>query len=117
MAENSKIETDVGTDVSLIVPADAELFVGRKDEAKLHSGSIGRIFGYKKVEKTPESMRADLEKLSETVSTIAESLQAKQAGAFGVKTIEIGLAITAEGSIGIATAGVEASVSITLERK
>ena len=40
-----------------------------------------------------------------------------RAAGFEMKSIEIGIAVSAEGSIGVATAGVEASITVTLERK
>jgi len=104
-------------EITLIVPAAAPSATVDKAGGELHTGALARMLGYKKVTIKPDSISADLEKLSDTVYIIADTIEAKKSGSFRVASIEIGLAISGEGSIGIATAGVEASVTVTLERK
>lgn len=50
------------------------------------------------------------------VKVIAENLKVG-VGEYEAEEITIGLAVTAEGKIGIATAGVEASIEVCLRRK
>ncbi len=50
------------------------------------------------------------------VKTIAENLKVGVEG-YEAEEITIGLAVTGEGNIGIATAGVEASIEVCLRRK
>jgi len=103
--------------VALIVPSGPSSTVHDDEGGELQTGAFARLLGYAKVEKSLDEMKADIAKLSDTVSVIASAMQTKQATGFEVKSIEIGLAINAEGSIGVATAGVEASITVTLERK
>lgn len=59
-------------------------------------------------------------KLSRSVSTAVDTVGAELGRSFGeleVDSISIAFAVTAEGDIGIATAGIEASIEVELKRK
>ncbi|MEP7207711.1 MAG: hypothetical protein ABI920_12280 [Casimicrobiaceae bacterium] len=84
---------------------------------ELQTGTLARVLGYEKIDKSLDDLRSDIGKLSETVSVIADTIQTKQGTGFVVTTIEVGVGINAKGSIGIVTAGVEASIKLKLERK
>ncbi len=60
------------------------------------------------------------ERLSTSVADAAKAVQAKifaTIGQFSVEEIAISLAVTAKGDIGIASAGMEASIEVTLKRR
>ncbi|HEX7152217.1 MAG TPA: CU044_2847 family protein [Thermoanaerobaculia bacterium] len=65
---------------------------------------------------SPEQFAAQMEQVIGTVRLVAERLKAG-VGDYSTDEITIGLAVSAEGSIGVATAGVEASIQVTLKRK
>jgi hypothetical protein len=68
----------------------------------------------------PVDAEAFAERLSGSISGTAAIMQrtfAERLGGYEVEQITLSLAVTAEGDIGIATAGVEASVSVSLKRK
>jgi hypothetical protein len=115
--EKARAKTSVEGDISLIVPVGESAPVQDRWGGELQSGALRRLLGFQKIEKSPEAFNAGLEKLSDTVYAIAAAIESKNAAGLRVSSVEVGLAITAEGSIGIATAGVEATVTVTLERK
>jgi hypothetical protein len=60
------------------------------------------------------------ERLSTSVADAAKAVQAKifaTIGQFSVEEVAISLAVTAEGDIGIASAGMKASIEVTLKRR
>jgi hypothetical protein len=63
-----------------------------------------------------DAFAAKFTEIIENVRTIAENLKTS-VGGYEAEEITIGLAVTAEGNIGIATAGVEASIEVYLRRK
>lgn len=78
-------------------------------------GIIRSAFG-RTVDIPYERFSDQLEKAIELVQKVAERVKAQVAD-YAADEISIGLAISAEGSIGIATAGVEASVHVTFKRR
>jgi len=69
---------------------------------------------------TPIDPEIFAEKLSASLSHAAAAIQQKVATTFGSLTLDeitVSLAITADGDIGIATAGLEASIDVTFKRK
>jgi Trypsin-co-occurring domain 1 len=67
------------------------------------------------VEMPAEKLSQQLENIMTIVQTVSASLN-DQVGQYSADQITIGLAITGEGSIGVATAGVEASIEVTFKR-
>jgi RNase H-fold protein (predicted Holliday junction resolvase) len=63
-----------------------------------------------------DSFAAQLEKILAQVQSLATRVKAG-IGEYSADEIAIGLAVSAEGSIGIATAGIEASIEVTLKRR
>jgi hypothetical protein len=117
-AKASKAKTAV-TEVNLIVdeiPAAApnvDRWASRQDVG------FPNPFRAKKVAKSLSSMQEDVDKISAMVTQLAEGFTAKSAtkgNSFSITEIEVALAISGEGSIGIATAGIEASFTLTLSR-
>ena len=63
-----------------------------------------------------EDFATELEKVMGQVQAAARSLRAEVEG-YEADEISIGLAVSGEGDIGVATAGVEASIEVTFKRK
>lgn len=66
----------------------------------------------KAVEIDPEKLRADIGKCLGQMKQVFADLQRPAIVGWKVEHINVGLSISAEGSVGVATAGVEASIEI-----
>jgi len=66
----------------------------------------------KAVEISPDRLRADIGKCLAQMKQVFADLQRPSIDGWNVQHINIGLSISAEGSVGVATAGVEASIEI-----
>ena len=71
---------------------------------------MARSFGI--VERPVEEVKADLERVVGHIHTVLEAMAASPVGDLKLEGLEIGIAISGEGSIGIATVGAEASVTL-----
>ncbi|HEV3376450.1 MAG TPA: hypothetical protein VG126_04155 [Thermoleophilaceae bacterium] len=77
-------------------------------------GFVKRVRAPKDVDLAPfqERLRSVQGQIDELLAAVTPSAVA----GFRLNAVQIGLAISAEGSIGVATAGVEASMSLSFER-
>jgi hypothetical protein len=78
-------------------------------------GIITKALGKATIDVSAEEFKSQLEKVIGLVQTVAARLKAQVAD-YTADEITIGLAVSAEGSVGIATAGVEASIHVNLKR-
>ena len=62
-------------------------------------------------------LKEGLQRVQKQIDGLLAQVNQPSAAGFKLQSVEVALAITAEGSIGVATAGVEASVALTFERK
>lgn len=108
------------TNLTIIVPAAAAAVPERIREAdkggEQHGlrEAVARLVGY--VPKDTEQLD---KKLAETIAQLQEvigKIEKSSVGSMQLKSVEVGLAISAEGSIGIVTAGVETSITLSFER-
>jgi hypothetical protein len=79
-------------------------------------GVITRILG---LEAKPIDSAVFSDQLCESIASAANAVQSKvikTLGKFSLEEIKISLAVTAEGHIGIASTGVEASIEVTLKQ-
>ena len=60
-----------------------------------------------------ERAKDDIEKVQEQVECLLESVGKKDSGKMRLAGVEVGLAISAEGSIGVATVGAEVSITLS----
>lgn len=105
-------------ELPLIVPGSTSPPAARDNQGgELQTGIVSRIFGGQKVTKTVADLPAQLEKLSSSVSQVMEHLGTSIGDAVQFKEVEVALAISAEGSIGFATTGIEATFTVTFERR
>jgi hypothetical protein len=105
-------------EIKLIVPT-ALTPINTRDRAggEQQSGAIARILGFDKtVTKSVESFQEDIGKLAGVVDSLVQSLVQTVGNKARFKEVEVALAISGEGSIGFATAGVEATFTLTFER-
>jgi hypothetical protein len=80
-------------------------------------GAIARILG---LEAKPIDSDVFSDRLCESIASAAHAVQSKVTstlGKFSLEEIKISLAVTAEGHIGIASTGVEASIEVTLKQR
>jgi hypothetical protein len=87
------------------------------DSGVLHSGGIKSWFATKNIKRTVQEIEADLAGVADTISVVAANLVRKVAGEFEMEEIEVALAVSAEGSIGVATAGAEATFTLKFARR
>jgi hypothetical protein len=69
-------------------------------------------FGAKVVEVDPERLRVDIDKCLAQMKQVFADLKHPAIDGWKVEHINVGLSVSAEGSVGVATAGVEASIEI-----
>ncbi len=103
---------------TLIVPAQAPPPDGGQQKPEDFEEQaipvIGRIFH--KSEEIPTGKLEDgLDKVQEQVGDLLGRVKASTVAGFRLSSVEVGLAISAEGSVGFATAGVQASISLSFE--
>ena len=109
--------TDPST-LTLIVPG--EVAVGdaerKPEDFEEHAiPVIGRLFhGSKEVD--IGKLQASLEKAQDQIDALLKKVRKSTVSGYRLSSIEVSLAISAEGSIGVASAGVEASLSLSFER-
>jgi hypothetical protein len=64
-----------------------------------------------------DDVKDQLNAIQGELDCLLESLPTPKKGPFGLSEVEVGLSITAEGSIGIATVGGEISLTLTFARQ
>jgi hypothetical protein len=79
-------------------------------------GFIPRIFTGVTKNVPAEQFGVQMEQVIGKVREVSARLKS-EVGEYNVEEIKIGLAVSTEGTIGVATAGVEASIEVTLKRK
>jgi hypothetical protein len=82
----------------------------RKCDAKLKTffgGTVAKV-----TEIDPAKLRGDIDKCLDQMKEIFADLKRPTMQGWKVEHINVGLTISAEGSVGVATAGVEASIEI-----
>jgi hypothetical protein len=62
------------------------------------------------------AVRSQLDHIQRQIDSLLSALEEPAEGRFRLSDIEIGLAVTAEGSIGVATVGAEVSINLTYSR-
>jgi hypothetical protein len=108
MAENKQIRLIVA---AAPVVAESE----DEDRGGGETHSLKTFFGAKLTKVTEidtETLRADISKCLGQMKQVFADLQRPAMQGWKVEHINVGLTITAEGSVGVATAGVEASIEI-----
>jgi hypothetical protein len=63
-----------------------------------------------------DPVKADLDRVQGQIDTLLASVEAHDSERFRLSQVEVSLAISAEGSIGVATAGVQAGIALTFAR-
>ena len=64
------------------------------------------------VEISPEDLRNNIDKCLQQMKQVFANLKGPTIDGWSVESISVGLSISAEGSVGVATAGMEASIEI-----
>lgn len=101
--------------VTLIVPANSVPATGDRGGGQTHSlQSIVRNVTSKAV--SEETLRSGLESALKQVRTVVANLHSQAVEGWQVESLSVSLAVTAEGSVGVATVGAEASIEVTFQR-
>ena len=101
--------------IKLIVAATAAVEDEEIDRGGGETHSLRSFFGgtvAKAVEISPERLRTDIDKCLAQMKQVFAELKQPAIDGWKVEHINVGLSISAEGSVGVATAGVEASIEI-----
>lgn len=105
------------TNTIKLIITDAPPPSGTEDRlgGKTH-GDIRRAVARATLDVSADEFATQLEAVISVVQTIAGRLKT-QVAEYSADEITIGLAVSGEGSIGVATAGVEASIQVSLKRR
>jgi hypothetical protein len=101
------------------VPRSAVAPTEESEEAFVpHGASLQALWGLgRKKEVDARRLREGLEKIQGELGEIFASLRKQPADTgFSLSEVSVALSISGEGSIGVATAGVEASITLTFSR-
>ncbi|MBL0938313.1 MAG: hypothetical protein IBJ03_05435 [Gemmatimonadaceae bacterium] len=105
------------SDIVRLIVADALPPVESEDRlGGVTHGVIAKAIAKTALEIPADQFAAQLEVVIGAVQAIAGRVKAEVAE-YGVDEITIGIAVTGEGSVGVATAGVEASIEVRLKRR
>jgi hypothetical protein len=104
--------------LTLIVAGEDDVQITRevKPGESVQHGFIRRKVAAK-TEVKLDDVRVQLNAIQGQLDSLLESLTDPKAGPFRLSEVEVGLSITAEGSIGIATVGGEVSLTLKFGRK
>jgi len=108
-------------EISLIIPEMVVTTVTSTDRAGGETHGIGSYIG-ERIRRwiskgVPENvLRPNLQACIEQLGGLLEHAQEKPLPGWGLEEISVSLAISAEGSVGIATAGAETSIEVTFRR-
>lgn len=105
--------------ISLIVPVGTQEKKGRKaDKGGEPQSMFSAVASICRSEPKPaKDMAAELNKITGQIEKLIAVVKTSPVGDMRLDGIEVGLAISAEGSIGIATAGVEASITLSFTKE
>jgi hypothetical protein len=101
--------------IKLIVAAPQPMQDEETDRGGGQTHSLRGFFGgavTKVTEIDPEKLRDEVNKCLDKMKQVFADLQRPSIEGWKVEHINVGLSISAEGSVGVATAGVEASIEV-----
>ncbi len=106
-------------EIKLIVkPSTTDTGASTKDRmgGEVH-GVVNRITGLVSKQVDVSKVSADASEAALKSAALFQQALSKSVGDFSIEEFTISLAVTAEGNIGIATSGVEGSISIVFKRR
>ena len=111
--------TDTSKEITLIVDYSQGLPTGVADrgggEPHAMKGVAQKLFGAKPI--NPETIKANLSKALGQIEGIIAHVKNVPIANWEADSISVGLSVSAEGSIGIATAGVETTIEVSFRPK
>lgn len=106
--------------LTLIVSEDTQTTddsqVRRQGQAAEVRGIIAQL-KLKRRDVKLEDVKSDLDRVQEQIDALLASVGSHDNERFRLSSVDVSLAISAEGSIGVATAGVQAGISLTFARR
>jgi hypothetical protein len=103
-------ETPVPTDAPPSRPEDFE------EQALPLPGFVRKFFVHKSEDVDLAPLKTGLEQVQGEIGALLEDIDRSNVAGFRLGSVEVSLGISAGGSIGVVTAGVTASMSLTFER-
>ncbi len=91
------------------LPSAARRSVGIDEipQGTFHSHTVNKAVG-----KVLELGHADLQRVDDEIQTVLARLKPRPGAKYGLSELQVGIALTAQGGIGIVTAGVQASLTL-----
>lgn len=102
--------------VNLMVPALGERSDGAPDDAFTPQSSVRELFGFKPKPVDTDRLQDEMVRIESQLAEILKAAPASADSGFNLDEVQVSLAISGEGSIGIVTAGVEASITLGFTR-
>ena len=104
--------------INLITQVADETLVRAADkDAEQQAMFGGTKQKFRNVAVNMDAFENGLVEIVEKMETVVKNLQKSAKENLTLETVEVGLSLNAEGSIGIATAGVEANISLSFKAK
>jgi hypothetical protein len=113
--EEEVMSLDKPKHVLLMVPGSIEILEladGGEAEPQVLKDAVRELAIERRVD--PEKLRLNIEQSMSQVSEIFSTAEQKVGELWEIQSVSVGLSINAEGSVGIATAGLKASLQVTL---
>jgi len=89
----------------------------KADEGGIEEGMFSAVSGYFTTARKPiDNLDKQMASVVAYVQKAIDAIEASPVGALELSGVEVGLAVSVEGTIGIATAGVETSLTLSFTR-
>jgi hypothetical protein len=113
------IAEDAGEDSQAVRTSELEVTGREVSELELRgerwNGFVAHIKPKRK-DVNLDDVKADLDRVQGQIDTLLAGIQAHDSERFRLSQVEVSLAVSAEGSIGVATAGIQAGIALTFAR-
>jgi len=102
--------------IMLIVAGSPAAEYTDREGGSQHTSLIGKLFSHEKPVDFSK-VKQNLDSCIAQVSNVLSDLKKKAIDGWELESVSISLAVSAEGSIGVATAGVEAGIEVSFKPK
>ena len=87
---------------------------GKQFSGKSVARRLGQMVGI--IDRPVEDVEKELEEVMKNIQTILKKVSTSPVGEMKLEGMEVGISITGEGSIGVATVGAEASITLSFTK-
>lgn len=109
-------EKPTGWEVVLIVPPAVRDLERKADQTGEYHAGKG-LFGYSVAKAGGRRIQDSLTEIVAQVGTMIETIRSGPVGDLELEGLEVGLALSAEGTVGFATGGIEANITLKFKAK